>query len=199
MTTPAEARRINKLIANLLDSAGRWFPGHSFDAAMSVLARFHGDEYVHKMLWPGERKKAIESGELDSTFALIAAVIVGVAALLDEQALEDGSPARWILLCQFVFAIRGSESLGADLRRHRTKKRAANFLILDELIRSKDDRSVSASELAGRLKPMLPAEVKFGIRAIATRITVLRTALRPPQPQKSFRKSSKSPRARRVP
>ncbi len=199
MTTPAEARRVNNLIANLLDSAGHWHPGDSFDAAMSVLAKFHGDEYVEKMLWPGTRRKAIESGELDQTFALIAAVIVGVAALLDAPALEDRDVPRWILLCQFLFSLRGGQNLGGDLRRRRTMKRAADQLILDALIRSKDDRSVSASELAGRLKPLLPAEVKFGVRAIATRITALRTALRPPQPQKSLRKSSKSPRARRVP
>ncbi len=199
MTTPAEARRVNELIAKLLDSEARRLPGNSLDAAMSVLAAFPGEKYAEKMLWQSERKKAIESGEMDPTVALIAAVVVGVAALLDEQAVEKGGLQRWFRICQFVYALRGGQNLGGDLRRRRTMKRTANFVILDALIRSKDDRSVSASELAGRLKPLLPAEVKFGVRAIATRITALRTALRPPQPQKSLRKSSKSPRSRRVP
>ena len=199
MTTPAEARRVNELIGKLLDSEGRWFPGNSLDAAMSVLEAFPGEKYADKMLWPGERKNAIESGEIDPTVALIAAVVVGVAALFDEQALEKGGLQRWFRLCQFVYALRSGPNLGGDLRRRRTMKRTANFVILDALIRSKDDRSVSATELAGRLKPLLPAEVKIGVRAIATRITALRTAPRPPQPQNSLPKSSKSPRVRREP
>jgi hypothetical protein len=195
VTTPAEAQRVNELIAKLLDSEARCLPGDSLDAAMSVLASFPGEKYAEKMLWQSERKKAIESGEMDPTVALIAAVVVGVAALLDEQALEKGGLQRWFRVCQFIYALRGGPNLGGDLRRRRTMKRAANFAILDALIRSKDDRSVSAGELAGRLKPLLPAEVKFGVRAIATRITALRTAAHSPH----LRKSSKSPRGRRAP
>jgi hypothetical protein len=173
----ADSRRLDELINRFLNANGLRVGDTHFPVAFDVLAMFlGGDECVNATLFAGLRTKGIESGSLDPMVALIAAVVVGVAALLDSHERDDhGSRLdRYFRLCQLMYSLRDGLNPGTALVNRRAAQRKAAWSAIDAAILAAEDGKSSGTDIATKIRPLLPPSARYGVRRIATRVRELR-------------------------